>query len=391
MQSTLPMSKLAAMDLTNKHVFLRADLNVPLSPTGAILDDFRLQETLPTIELIQKKGGMVILATHIGRPTKFDPALSTEHLISWFERRGIDVLFTPDLAHAAQIHFDSNKIILLENLRFFPGEQGHNKEFAQKLAKLADVYVNDAFGTLHREDSSISLMPQFFVPNARTIGPLIERELRALEPIKNPTHPFVVILGGGKVSTKLAFIECLLDNADTIILCPAIVFTFLKACGKPIGKSLVDNDAVAHMQKIIDKAQAKNVKLIFPSDYLIAQDTIDGALSVVNADNFPANGIGLGIGPATIAQITPIIMNAKTLFYNAAMGFLNKPDTCNATRDLLQVVAQSSAYSVVGGGDSCAMAHYFGIDKNIAYFSTGGGVTLEYLCNKPLPGLEALK
>ncbi len=394
-----PVCHLPEWNLTNARVLLRADLNVPLSK-GAIADDYRLRALVPTIQLIQQKGGTIILLTHLGRPKGADPKLSTRILIPWFAAHGITVTYAATPGDAAQIlHETSLKndsglpapIILLENLRFFPGEKARDPHFAQTLAALGDYYVNDAFGTLHRTDTSITLVPALFAPEKRSIGLLVAKELAALERLRTQAQkPFIAIIGGGKVADKLPLIKGLLSKVDTILLCPAIVFTFLKAQGKEVGKSLIDQTQLAACIDIMAQAHEKKVTIDMPLDYQIAQDTITDPLSYVDAENFPVNGIGISIGPKTIAAYTTVLVQAKTIFFNAAMGFAIRQETMAGTEALLKAIAQATGFSIVGGGDSVAMAEKLGLEQKIGYLSTGGGATLAAISGNELPGLKAL-
>ncbi len=260
----IPHSHLQTFDLEQQRIFLRADLNVPLS-NNTILNDHKLKALLPTIDLIKKKGGKIILATHIGRPRGRDASLSTEHMVPWFTKRGYAVRFEPDLSKVAALsrnHFD--EIVLLENLRFFPGEQSDDQAFAHVLFPLADYYVNDAFALLHRHDTSITLLPALFSPQKKTFGLLVEQEFKALNKLKeNPPRPFVIVCGGGKVNDKLPLLQAMLATAQTFLLCPAIVFTFMKAQGHRVGKSLVDNSALQAVAAMITKAEKEGVRLVF--------------------------------------------------------------------------------------------------------------------------------
>lgn len=389
------MQKVSALhnyDLENKRVFLRADLNIPLY-NGVILDDYRLQAILPTLDLILQKKGTIVLATHIGRPKGVDPLLSTKIIVPWFENRGYKIEHISDLETAYQKTMEiKGKILLLENLRFFPGEKADDQTFAQLLASLGDYYVNDAFGTLHRTDSSIFLVPQFFNTTHHTIGLLVEKELKTLSKlIETPQHPFILIIGGGKVHDKLPILKNLLAKTTTILLCPAIVFTFLKALGHEVGKSLVDNSALASCKEFLAYAAQQKVEILFPLDYQIAENTLDGQLNIVEADKMPHNGFGISVGPKTLKLYIEKINKARMIFYNAAMGFPSRPETLQGTSTLLQALAISPAFSVIGGGDSVAAAQKCGIKNSLnTYLSTGGGATLAYLAGERLPGLEAL-
>jgi phosphoglycerate kinase len=378
-------------DLANKRVFLRADLNVPLK-NGAIDDDYRLRAIVPTIKLLQEKGALVLLATHIGRPKTPDPKLSTRLLIPWLAQQGFTVTFAQTPQEAARLLSLRTPLVLLENLRFFPGEQAHASLFAQELANLGDFYVNDAFGTLHRADTSVTLVPPLLPPEKRSIGLLVERELAALEKIRTkPEKPFVAIIGGGKVADKLPLLTGLLSHADTILLCPALVFTFLQAQKKPVGKSLVDPTHLTACSEFLELAKHKQVNIVFPLDYQIALNTIAGSLTYVDAETIPSNGIGISIGPKTIAAYTQILNGAHTTFFNAAMGFSQREETLHSTYALLQTIAKKADTTrVVGGGDSIAAVQKCGLEKKIGYLSTGGGATLAYISGAPLPGLAVL-
>ncbi len=384
--------KLKQFNLTNQRVLLRADLNVPLI-NSTIQDDFRLRALLPTLTYLQQHNAITFIITHLGRPKgSVDPKLSTKIFVPWFEKNNLNVIFENDLKKIQTTQYKPGTVILFENIRFFPGEQNHDQQFAQEVAACADYYVNDAFGALHRNDTSVTLLANCFAPDKKTIGFLVEKELQELTKLKqNPEQPFLLIIGGGKVDTKLALIEGMLNNTSAIMLCPATVFTFLKCIGKEVGKSLVDEASYTVAQKIMNEANKKDCALLFPVDYQIAQEKIDGPLQTVSASAFPANGIGISLGPKTLELWAPLIKQAKTIFVNAAMGFAQRPDTLEGLHELLKLVAASSAHSVVGGGDSVAAVEKFGLTNNkISFLSTGGGATLSYLSDNPLPGLECL-
>ena len=281
-------SALPTYDLNNKRVILRADLNVPLD-NGIIVDDYRLQAILPTIDLILKKKGTITLLTHIGRPKKQEVLLSTKLLLDWFTQRNYTVSWAATIDEALQlINMPIKSILMVENLRFYPEEKNQDLSFAKKLSTLGDFYVNDAFGALHRTDTSITALPTFFAPDHRTIGLLVEKELTTLAKlIDKPQKPFVIILGGGKVKDKVPLIENFLHHSNTILLCPAIVTTFLKAIGQEVGKSLVDETALELCKSIIEKAKSRGIEIVFPTDYLIAHQTIQGTREIVGAHNFP--------------------------------------------------------------------------------------------------------
>jgi len=384
-------SKLPSWNIRNKRIFLRADLNVPLE-NKKIINDFRLQSLLPTIDYILEHEGTIILATHIGRPQKHDPNLSTEILLPWFKKNGYSIVFEKNLDNAYQKSKTANKqIILLENIRFFPAEKKNDSAFAQQLAQLGDFYVNDAFGTLHRADTSITLAAQEFAPEKRTIGLLIEKELKILNNLlHNPKKPFVLILGGGKITDKIPIIQNFLDKVETILLCPAIVFTFLKAIGRPVGNSLVDNQMLETCKTILKQTEQQNVSVMFPVDFQVAEGNIDGPLAIESANSITTNDIGISIGPETIQVWKTIIKEAGTVFLNGSIGFANKPETLNGMKTILHAMAQSTGTTIVAGGDSVAMTHSLGFANQIDYLSTGGGATLAYLSGQELPGLTII-
>ncbi len=373
----------------NEPVFLRADLNVPLSD-GKILSDHRLQAIRPTLDALIKKNAIIVLATHMGRPTDNEPTLSTKQLLPWFKKYGYRIIFCKDPEEVKEQlkRAQPGTILLLENLRFFPGEKGQDPAFAQQLKELAKWYVNDAFGAAHRTDSSLTLLAELFPKERRSLGLLVIKELELLDQLlSNPAQPFGLILGGGKVADKLPLIEHFIGKASFIMLGPAMVFTFLKALGKEVGKSFVDDEMILYAKKVMKKAQEKGTKVSVPVDYLVAKGSVDGPLSIVDADQFPSDGIGISIGPKTIAQWKPHIEKAGTVFFNGSMGFSDRPDTLSGMEQLLTVIAQAPGKTVVAGGDSVAIVNNRSV-KGITYCSSGGGATLTYLSGKDLPALK---
>jgi phosphoglycerate kinase len=384
-------SKLSSWNMKNKRIFLRADLNVPLS-NGKITSDFRLKSILPTLDFIVEHQGSIVLATHIGRPKNKEPELSTQLLIPWFTEHGYTIRFVEDFTKIAHEAIIPQEIILIENLRFFPEEKDGNPLFAKQLATIAYYYVNDAFGVIHENDCSVTLLPYEFPENRRSIGFLIEKELRALDVLKNnPERPFIAILGGGKVEDKIPLMYSLLNKVDALIICPALCFSFLKALAKPVGQSLVNNAMLATCKKILLSVENSDVKCIFPVDYQIAYNSIDGPLAVVPAAEFPDNAIGISIGPKSVAQCETEINHAKTIFLNCAMGFAERPETRESTKDIIDAMAQSSATTVIAGGDSVDSALSTKDYSLISHLSAGGGAALAYLSNTLLPGLAAFE
>lgn len=377
--------------MENKRVFLRADLNVPLN-NGTITNDFRLKSILPTIDYIRNHNGCIILATHIGRPTHNEPELSTQILIPWFQQHGYSITFVKDIATIPSMQTVPKHILLIENLRFFPEEKTGDPFFAKQLANSAHFYINDAFGVIQRNDCSVSLLPYEFPENRRSIGLLMEKELRALTILKeNPPRPFIAILGGGKIKDKIPLIQSLLKKVDAIALCPAICFSFLKTLGKPIGQSLVDDSMLTTCKKIILQAESSDIAYLFPVDYQIAHNTLDGKLSIITATTFPDDAIGISIGPKTVELLTQEINQAKTIFLNCAMGFARRPETQESTKNIINAMAKSSAKTVIAGGDSVDIALDTKNYQSIDHLSTGGGAALAYLSDTLLPGLAAFE
>ena len=328
-------SPLCTAHLTGQRVLVRADLNVPLS-NGSILSDMRLRAIEPTLNLILEKGGKIILITHIGRPKDQEATLSTKTLLPWFAQHGYSCVFENDLnnAYAKSFH-DPKTILLLENLRFYTGEKQNDPVFAQNLARLADIYVDDAFGNLHRSDCSMVEVPQLFSAQKRMFGLLIEKEINhANKLLLNPAHPFVCIVGGNKIKDKLPLITHLLDKIDTLILCPALAFTYAKSENKPVGSSLVDQESLEACRLLKKNAQAHNVSIIAPSDYVVSNNGFAGPYSTKKADQLTPGDFGISIGPETEQQFSLIIKESKTSFYNGLMGDLAYPQSLEGIKTI---------------------------------------------------------
>lgn len=385
-------SQIKGWNLAGKHVFVRADLNVPIYE-GVIESDYRLRKIAQTLKLIIRHGGSIILASHRDRPAEPAPKYSLQQLVPWFQKNGFTIGFaySPEQAESMVKSMAPGTILLLENLRFFAGEKTHDTHFAQMLAQLADYYVDDAFAALHRTDSSITLVPRYFDESKRTIGLLVEHELRMLNRLLiNPIKPFVLIIGGSKISDKIKLIEHLVPHVDTIMLCPAIAFSFLKAVGISVGKSLVDLESVSLCRSIIEHAQQHNCKVMMPLDLQVADQSIDGSLSIIDVQKIPNTSVGISIGPKTIELYSHEIAQAKTIFYNGLMGFQERPETLQGMHAVLQAMTTSHAFTSIGGGDTVGAAEYLGFADSLSFYSTGGGATLSYLSGQPLPGIEAL-
>lgn len=390
--NTLIKSSLDSWQLYNKTVFLRADLNVPLV-NGHIASDFRLKALLPTLNILVTKGARIILATHLGRPKGLDSSLSTQLLLPWFIEHGYSIYFSPTLAHTQELLSSSRpgEIILLENMRFFAQEQTSDMDFAQALAALACYYVTDAFGVLHRSDTSVALLPQLYTQACKTIGLLVEKELAVLSRLKhNSPRPFTLVLGGGKVKDKIPLLTALLDTVNTVLLCPAVSFTFSKAMGDTTGLSLVEESMLGQAQHILELTKQRGIQLLLPVDYLVASKILKPPFTVVPAHALTQTSIGVSLGPDTVTLYRQQLEQAGTIFINGASCIAEYSSTCSYFYALIQAAAHSQAWSVVAGGDSVATVYTLNLQQSISFCSTGGGATLTYLSNKPLPGLESI-
>lgn len=381
-------SKLHEWQLKAARVLIRADLNVPIDNSGTILDDFRLQATLPTLALLQKQQCLVTIITHMG-DTKMpaDQRPSTRPLIAWFEKQKIPVRYAATIEEAREQKQPG--ITLLENLRSWPGESAGNIDFARLLALLGDFFVQDAFGTLHRHDASIELVPRFFDNDHRTIGLCIERELLFFDQLlQHPEHPFVLIIGGNKIADKLTIAHALLPRVDTILMAPALSFMVMSAQNMSVGNSLVDPSALTVTEKLIRDAQPHQLHI--PVDYLV-QSATQKKLSIIPATAFTADDVGIAPGPRTTTDWISVIKHAKTVLLNGMFGFKDQPETVQSMNALINAMTCVTGTTIIAGGDSVALARKHPRADKISNFSTGGGAALAYLTGKPLPGLDALR
>ncbi|TJZ54822.1 phosphoglycerate kinase [Sphingobacterium olei] len=395
------MKTIDSLDFSGKKALIRVDFNVPLDDNFKITDDNRIQGALPTIKKILNDGGSVILMSHLGRP-KEGPTdkYSLKHIVSYLsEVVGLDVKFADDCIGQEAIDkaadLKSGEMLLLENLRFYKEEEKGDKDFAEKLAELGDVYVNDAFGTAHRAHASTAVIAQFF-PDAKYFGYLMAAEINNAEKVlNNPQRPFTAIMGGAKVSDKLELIEALLDKVDNLIIGGGMAYTFVKAKGGEIGKSLVELDKLDLANELVKKAEQKGVNLVLPTDAQIADrfandaDVYDGP-----NDQIPVDRQGLDIGSESGAHFAEVISASNTVLWNGPMGVFEFDTFAKGTRavaDAIVAATERGAFSLIGGGDSAAAVSKFGMTEHVSYVSTGGGALLEYMEGKTLPGVKAIE
>jgi phosphoglycerate kinase len=394
------MPELSTLDVAGKRVFLRCDLNVPLKD-GVIKDDGRIKASLPTIQLLLEKGASLVIAAHLGRPKgEAKPELSLAPVAQRLsELLGREVKFTGEVTGAsvttAAESLKAGEILLLENIRFSAAETSKEESeravFAGELAQLADIYVGDGFGAVHRKHASVFDLPKLL---PHTAGTLVAAEVQVLKKLtQNPERPYGVVLGGAKVSDKLGVIENLLGKVDVLAIGGGMVFTFLKAQGKEIGTSLVEAEMLDVVKGLIATAEKNGVKLVLPTDIVVAPAFAqDATPTVVAADAIPADQMGLDIGPVSAAAFAAEIVKCKTVFWNGPMGVFEFPNFAAGTKVVAQALTEVSGISVVGGGDSAAAVRALGFaDSQFGYISTGGGASLEYLEGKELPGLQALE
>lgn len=391
---------LTSIDLDGKRVLLRADLNDPIQD-NCFTRDYRLTAILPTIDYLQKRNAKIILLTHLGRPQEgiFDENLSTKIIQEWFVKQGYAVEYEIDLMQAITKSptLAPGQILLIENLRFFNGEKEATITFAELLAQLGDVYVNDAFGTIHRSDTSITLLAQQFDKQHRACGLLIEREIHELSKIKyNPIQPFFIVLGGCKLEDKIGMLEELLEQpqssrVNTIIAGGLIGQALLAAQQKMNPPQQVTAQTMNHAHALIQKADAQNVSIVLPTDFLV---TLNDTSQIYAINQIPSEGMCVDIGPESIKNFTTLLNQAKTVFINGTMGIYEQDAYAQGTKAILEAIAQSSAYKVIGGGDAVSSVFFYHLEKSMNYLSTGGGATLAYLATsnpmKMLPGLQAL-
>lgn len=390
------MDKMSVRDIDpkGKRIFVRVDFNVPMAD-GEITDDTRIRAALPTIKLLVEKGAKVILASHMGRPKgEVNPKYSLKKVAERLSKHlNKEVKITETVVgedvKEAVAQMQAGDVILLENVRYMPGEEKNDKELAKQMAELADIFVNDAFGAAHRAHSSTVGIAEFIPAVA---GLLMEKEIEMLgNSVENPQRPFVAIIGGAKVSDKIGVIKNLISKVDSLIIGGGMANTFLAAKGYELGKSLVETDKIELARELLALAKDKNVELLLPSDMLVA-DKFDAAAAtqVVPADKIPAQWMALDIGPKAIVDFSDRISKAKTVVWNGPMGVFEIDAFAKGTEGVAKALAASNAISIVGGGDSAAAVEKVGLANKMSHISTGGGASLEYLEGKVLPGVENL-
>jgi phosphoglycerate kinase len=394
-------------NFANQKALIRVDFNVPLNEDFEVTDDTRIRAAIPTIKKVLADGGMVILMSHLGRP-KEGPVekYSLKHLV-----KPLYELLNADGGKVVPVHFAKDcigeqafmtanmmrpgEVLLLENLRFHKEEEKGDKEFARKLSQLGTVWINDAFGTAHRAHASTAVIAEFFPKEKRMFGLLMEAELSNAQKVLNEADkPFVAIIGGAKVSDKILIIENLLERATDIIIGGGMAYTFVKAQGGEIGKSLCEGDRLDTAKEILEKATRKNVCIHLPPDSVIAdQFSAEAMTSTSPSNNVPADWMALDIGEQACSQFSNVILNAKTILWNGPMGVFEMPKFQHGTRAIATAVAEATAegaFSLVGGGDSVAAVNQFGFNDKVSYVSTGGGAMLEFFEGKKLPGVAAI-
>jgi phosphoglycerate kinase len=384
------------IEVKGKRVFIRVDFNVPLNEKNEITDDTRIVQSLPTIRSVIERGGKSILASHLGRPKgkknpKYSLAPVVERLSKLLGRRV--VLASDCIGEEVQKQIEGMKageVLLLENLRFHPEEEKNDESFSKALASLCDVYVNDAFGAAHRAHASTEGMTRYVKTVAA--GFLMMKEVESLQrALVNPQKPYVAILGGAKVSDKIGVIENLLDKVTTLLVGGGMAYTFLRAKGIGVGKSLVEEDQIGFSSTLLEKAKGK-VNLVLPEDHIAAERMdLQAKREIVKNGMIPSDWLCLDIGPETVKAFSEEIRSAKTIVWNGPMGVFEMEPFSQGTFAIAKAIANSSAFSIVGGGDSVAAVNQSGVAEKISHISTGGGASLEYLEGKKLPGIEALR
>jgi len=392
------MKFLEDIDVKGKVVFLRVDFNVPLDENLKIRDETRIQASLPTIKYLLERGARLVVASHLGRPKgQFNPKMSLKPVAERLRELlpGTNIIMAPDVigpeVDRLKASLKEGELLLLENVRFYKEETDNDPEFSKKLAQDCQVFVNDAFGSCHRAHASVVGIASYLPEKAA--GFLLKKEVEHLSRVThNPEKPYVAILGGAKIEDKIPVLESLINKADVLLIGGAMAYTFLQAQGKGVGKSIVEEDKLQIAADIMKKAENSGVKLILPLDHVMATAPDSQEIALV-ADSYPLpdNLMGVDIGPKTIAEYEKYIKSAETIFWNGPLGIFEVKPFSRGTVEIARAVAESGAFSVVGGGDSIAAIQQAGVADRISHISTGGGASLEYIAYGTLPGIEALK
>jgi len=390
------MAAIDSFNFAGKKAIIRVDFNVPLNDKFEITDDTRIRAAVPTIKKVLADGGAVILMSHLGRPKgEAKNEFSLKHIVAHLSATiGVDVKFAPDCigdeVKAMASDLNGGEVLLLENLRFHNEETKGDEGFAKQLAELADVYVNDAFGTAHRAHASTTIIAQFM--DEKMAGYLLDKEIKFLgDTVENAEKPFVAIVGGAKVSGKLEVLKTLITKVDTILIGGGMAYTFLKAQGHNVGNSLVEEDLVETAKQILVNADKNGVNFMLPVDNLAADKFADDADIMEVGCDIPEGRMALDVGPKTTAAYSAEIASAKTVVWNGPMGCFEMPNFSKGTFGVCQAVADSSAVSIIGGGDSVAAVNQSGLAGKMSHISTGGGASLEFLEGKELPGVKAIR
>jgi len=395
------MNTIDTISLKGKTVLIRVDFNVPLDENFNIMDDSRIVAALPTIKKVIADGGKAVIMSHLGRPKNgFEERFSLKHIVKHLSNLlKIPVGFNSDcigVNTTSEVgNMENGEVLLLENLRFYSEEKQGDKRFAKQLSELADVYVNDAFGTAHRAHASTSIIANYF-PNNKYFGLLLSNEISSLKTaLEKPERPFTAIIGGAKITGKIDVITALLDKVDTLIIGGGMAYTFAKAMGGNIGNSLVEEGKIDLAKTLIENAQKKGVRLLLPIDSVNADDfNNDATIQNSEITDVPNGFMGLDIGSESIALFSEVIQNSKTIIWNGPMGVFEMENFSNGTKKIGEAICtatKNGAFSLVGGGDSVAAVKKFGFADKVSYISTGGGAMLEYLEGKQLPGVVAIE
>ena len=394
------MTTVNQLDLKNKKAIIRVDFNVPLNDAHQVTDNTRIVAAKPTIDAVLSAGGSCILMSHLGRPKGVSPDLSLQNIISAVEEvLGHKVIFAQDSigedAQSKAAALKPGEILLLENLRFHAEETAGDEVFAKALASLADVYINDAFGTAHRAHASTTIIAQYFDQN-KSLGNLLEQEILAIDKVlKTGEKPVLAILGGSKVSSKITIIENILDKVDHLIIGGGMAYTFVKAKGGKVGNSICEDDYLEYTLELLEKAKAKNVQIHLPVDVIATTDfSNDTERKTMNINEIEDGWEGLDAGPISLQNFEKVVLASKTILWNGPLGVFEFSNFANGTIKIGTFIVQSTsagAFSLVGGGDSVAAVKQFGFAEKVSYVSTGGGAMLESLEGKILPGIAALK